>query len=165
MKFAIGDTVVHPQHGVGCILNVEEKQFVPKISRTYYVVSIIDATLWVPVDLETSGLRRLSAMSDLDQCRQILQSAPRTLKSDRGLLGSLSAQVRQGTLDAHCEVVRDLAAFSWHKSLFGPLADFQRLLMDVLCQEWAVVSEKSETDVFQEISGLLRKCRAAHEQE
>ena len=53
MKFEIGDKVVHPQHGVGFVAGLEEKQFEPNAARMYYVVSIPDTTLWVPVDLST----------------------------------------------------------------------------------------------------------------
>jgi len=72
MKFDIGDKVVHPQHGVGYVANLEEKQFEPNPPRTYYVIQIPDTTVWVPVDLPTSGLRKLSVKSELDQCRKIL---------------------------------------------------------------------------------------------
>jgi len=163
MKFDIGDKVVHPQHGVGYVAEVEEKQFEPNATCTYYAISIPDTTLWVPVDdLHTSGLRKLSAGSDLDQCRRVLQSAPLELKAGRGLMSSLSDHVKQGTVVAHCEVVRDLAAFGWRKPLYGPLADFQRMLLDVLCQEWSAVAGVSETDASYEIDVLLKKGRAAH---
>ena len=162
-KFDIGDKVVHPQHGVGYVSDVEEKQFEPKISRTYYVVSIPDTTLWVPVDLSSSGLRKLSAKTDLEKCRQILLSAPTVLKPDRGLMASLIDHIRQGTIIGHCEVVRDLAAYGWHKSLFGPLSDFRQTTFDVLCQEWAAVEGVPETDASYEIDTLLRKGRSVYE--
>ena len=163
MKFDIGDMVVHPQHGVGYVTNVEEKQFEPNVSRIYYVISIPDTTLWVPVDLATSGLRRLSVSSDLEQCRQVLQSAPLPLIPDRSLLANLSGRIKQGTVIAHCEVVRDLTAHAWHKSLFGPVADFRRVIVNVLCQEWAVVEGVSQAEASNEISVLLKKGRVAHE--
>jgi len=162
MKFEIGDKVVHPQHGVGYVADVEDKQFEPDNTRTYYVVLIPATTLWVPVDLQSSGLRKLSAASDLEECRHVLQSAPLELKAGRGLMRSLSDHIKQGTVVAHCEVVRDLAAFGWRKSLYGPLANFQRMLLDALCQEWAAVSGVSETAASHEIDVLLRKGRVAH---
>lgn len=162
MKFEIGDKVVHPQHGVGYVADVEDKQFEPNNTRTYYVVLIPETTLWVPVDLQSSGLRKLSTASDLEQCRHVLQSAPLELKAGRGLMSSLSDHIKQGKVIAHCEVVRDLAAFGWHKPLYGPLANFQRMLLDALCQEWAAVAGVSEIDASHEIDGLLRKGRAAH---
>ena len=144
--------------------NLDEKQFVQGEKRTYYVISIPDTTLWVPVDLTTSGLRKLSVKSELDQCRQVLQSAPLALKPDRGLLPSLASRIKQGTLIAHCEVVRDLAAYGWSKTLYGPIADFQRTIFNVLCQEWAVVDELSQADASYEIGVMLKNGRAAHEQ-
>src|SRR3990172_5306831 len=111
LKFNIGDRVVHPQQGGGYVAKLEEKKFEPNHPRMYYVVLIPDTTVWVPVDLLTSGLRKLSARSELEQCRQVLQATPRPLTPDRGLLASLVSQVNQGTISAHCEVVRDLNAF------------------------------------------------------
>lgn len=162
MKFAVGDKVVHPQHGVGFVADLEEKQFEPDVSRMYYVVSIPETTIWVPVDLATSGLRKLSARSELDKCRQILLAAPQILKPGRDLLGNLSDRIKQGTIIAHCAVIRDLIAFGWHKPLYGPLADFQRTTFDVLCQEWAAVDGTSLVEATHEINLLLKKARTAH---
>jgi RNA polymerase-interacting CarD/CdnL/TRCF family regulator len=163
MKFAVGDKVVHPQHGVGFVAGLEEKQFEPNAVRMYYVVLIPDTTLWVPVDLSTSGLRKLGLKSELEQCRQVLQAAPQALNAGRELLGNLSGRINQGTIVAQCEVVRDLTAFGWHKPLYGPLADFQRMALNVLCQEWAAVKRTTQVDASLEINGLLKKGRTATE--
>jgi len=163
MKFAVGDKVVHPQHGVGFVAGLEEKQFEPNAARMYYVVSIPDTTLWVPVDLSTSGLRKLGLKSELEQCRQVLQAVPQALNAGRELLGSLSGRIKQGTIVAQCEVVRDLTAFGWHKPLYGPLADFQRMALNVLCQEWAAVKGTTQVEASLEINGLLKRGRAATE--
>jgi len=162
MKFSIGDRVVHPQQGVGYVAKLEEKQFEPNKPRMYYVILIPDTTVWVPVDLITSGLRKLSVRSELEQCRQVLQSTPRPLMPDRGLLASLVTHINQGTITAHCEVVRDLNAFGWHKPLYGAMAEFQRVIMNVLSQEWAVVEGISVVEASQEISVLLKKGRVSH---
>lgn len=161
MKFAIGDKVVHPQHGVGFVSGLEEKQFEPSAARMYYVVSIPDTTLWVPVDLSTSGLRKLGLKNELDKCRQVLQDTPQALKPGRELLSNLSARIKEGTIIAQCEVVRDLIAFGRQKPLYGPLADFQRMVLNVLCQEWAVVKGVSQADASHEINTLMKKGKAA----
>ena len=163
MKFSVGDRVVHPQQGVGYVARLEEKQFEPNHPRMYYVVLIPDTTVWVPIDLPTSGLRKLSARSELEQCRQVLQSAPHLLTPDRGLLASLIVHLNQGTLTAHCEVVRDLTAHGWHKPLYGPMSEFQRVILNVLSQEWAAIEEISRVEATQEISLLLKTGRAAHD--
>jgi RNA polymerase-interacting CarD/CdnL/TRCF family regulator len=162
LKFDIGERVVHPQHGVGYVTGLEEMQFEPGVSREYYVITILDSTLWVPVDLPNSGLRKLSHKSELDQCRIVLQSAPLALKPDRGLQTGLVDHIKQGTILAHCEVVRDLAAFGWNKPLFGPIADFQRMILNVLYQEWSIVEELSLAEASHEISILLKKGRTDH---
>ena len=163
IKFAIGDKVVHPQHGVGFVAGLEEKQFEPNVARMYYVVSIPDTTLWVPVDLSTSGLRKLGLKSELEQCRQVLQAVPQALNAGRDMLSDLSARIKQGTIVAQCEVVRDLTAFGRRKPLFGSIADFQRMVLDVLCQEWAAVNGVSQADATYEINILLKKGRAVQE--
>ena len=162
-KFAIGDKVVHPQHGVGFVAGLEEKKFEPNTARLYYVVSIPDTTLWVPVDLPTSGLRKLGLKIEIEECCQVLQAPPQELSAGRTLLPNLSARIKQGTIMAQCEVVRDLMAFGWKKPLYGPLADFQRMSLDVLCQEWAVVKGISQADAAHEINSLLKKGRASKE--
>jgi RNA polymerase-interacting CarD/CdnL/TRCF family regulator len=162
-KFAVGDVVVHPQHGVGFVAGLEEKQFEPSAARMYYVVSIPDTTLWVPVDLSTSGLRKLGLQSELEECQRILQASPQALRAGRDLLATLSGRIKQGTMIAQCEVVRDLAAFGRHKPLYGPLADFQRMVMNVLCQEWAAVKSISQAEASHEINGLLKKGSADKE--
>jgi hypothetical protein len=60
-------------------------------------------------------------------------------------------------------VIRDLAAFGWRKPLYGPLAEFQRVILNVLCQEWAVVEGCSQAEASYEIATLLKKGKAAHE--
>ena len=161
-KFNVGDRVVHPQQGVGYVADLEEKQFEPSASRLYYVIHIPDTTVWVPVDHPTSGLRKLSERSELERCREVLQGAPHTLTADRGLLSSLIRQINQGSLTAHCEVVRDLAAFGWRKPLYGPMAEFHRVILNVLNQEWAVVEGVSVVEAAHEITLLLKKSRTAH---
>ncbi len=163
MKFAVGDKVVHPHHGVGFVADLEEKQFEPNAARMYYVVTIPDITLWVPVDLPTSGLRKLGLKSELEECRQVLQAAPQELIAGRTLLSSLSARIKQGTIIAQCEVVRDLTAFGQHKPLYGPISDFQRMVFDVLCQEWAALNGGSQAEAAHEIDVLLKKGRASRE--
>jgi CarD family transcriptional regulator len=163
LKFAIGDKVVHPQHGVGFVSGLEEKRFEPSAARMYYVVSIPDTTLWVPVDLYTSGLRKLGLKSELEQCCQVLQASPQALNAGKEMLSNLSTRIKQGTIIAQCEVVRDLAAFGQRKPLYGPIADYQRMVMNVLCQEWAAVSGVSQEEAFQKINTLLKKGRATQE--
>lgn len=155
--FKIGDTVVHPQHGVGEVVNLEEREFEPGLTRRYYEVSIPGgSTVWVPLDLTSSGLRKLAARSEIVHCRKILKSRPSALTEDsRFRQSELVQRLKQGTIAAHCEVVRDLSAFFHHKPGIGNISSFLEVTQQVLYQEWALVEGIALVDAHQEIISLL----------
>ena len=156
--FKIGDQVVHPQYGVGHVVKLEDREFEPGVVRRYYEISIPGSTLWVPLDLPTFGLRKLAAKSEIARCRQILASRPAPLTEDARLRQSdLAVRLKKGTIAAHCEVVRDLSAYSAHKPINGTIAAFLRSTQDVLCQEWAAVEGITIAEATIEISLLLEK--------
>lgn len=156
--FEIGDTVVHPQHGVGQIVKLEDREFERGDTRRYYEIHIPGGTVWVPVDLSDSGLRRLASKSELARCREILQAHPLPLTEDgRVRQAVLVAHLKQGTLAAQCEVVRDLSAFVAHKPSYGTITGFLEAMLRVLCQEWSMVEEVTMGEAMSEISSLLEK--------
>jgi len=69
----------------------------------------------------------------------------------------LSDHLKEGTITANCEVVRDLTAFGWHKPLSGTVSAFLNVAQDVLCQEWAAVEEIPLEEAAAEINALLEK--------
>lgn len=157
--FEIGDSVVHPQHGVGQVVKLEDREFERGDTRRYYEIHIPGgSTVWVPVDLSNSGLRRLAHKSELVHCRDILQSRPSPLMEDgRVRQSALVAHLRQGTIAAQCEVVRDLSAFVSHKPAYGTISAFLEAMMRVLCQEWATVAGITVSEAAEEINSLLQK--------
>ncbi len=157
--FEIGDTVVHPQHGVGQIVKLEDREFERGETRRYYEVEIPGgSTVWVPVDLSNSGLRGLAHKNELSHCREILTARPQPLTEDgRVRQTDLVARLKQGTIDAQCEVVRDLSAFVAHKPSYGALTAFLEAMLRVLSQEWAIVEGITITEATSEIHSLLEK--------
>jgi CarD family transcriptional regulator len=161
MIFKVGDRVVHPQYGVGSVVKLDEREFEPGMVRRYYEISIPGgSTVWVPVDLATSGLRKLTARSGIAHCRQILSSPPNPLSDDARLRQSdLSARLKQGTIVAQCEVVRDLSAHGAHRPISGTIAAFLQSTQNVLCQEWAIVEGIPLAEAAAEVGSLLEKGR------
>jgi CarD family transcriptional regulator len=157
--FEIGDKVVHPQHGVGQVVKLEDREFERGDIRRYYEIHIPGgSTVWVPVDLSNSGLRRLAHKSELAHCREILQARPRPLTEDGRVRQSVLVEhLKQGTLAAQCEVVRDLSAFVAHKPAYGTITAFLEAMLRVLCQEWAMVQETTVSEAMAEISSLLEQ--------
>jgi CarD family transcriptional regulator len=157
--FEIGERVVHPQHGVGSVVKLEDREFERGTVHKYYEISILDgSTVWVPVDLSDSGLRRLAHKSDLARCREILMSQASPLTDDgRVRQSELVARLKQGTIHVQCEVVRDLSAFVAHKPAYGTITTFLEAMLRVLCQEWAAVEEINATEAATQINLLLEK--------
>ena len=161
MIFKVGDRVVHPQHGVGQIVKLEDKEFESGVIRQYYEISMLaGSTVWAPVDFGTVGLRKPARRSEIAQCRKILTSRPAPLPEDlRTRQSNLLARLKQGTIFTFCEVVRDLYAYGEHKSLYGTIAGFFRQTQNVLCQEWAVVERITLQEAVEEVNSLLEKSR------
>lgn len=160
LNLQVGDRVVHPQYGVGHVVKLDEREFEPGVIRRYYEIAIPGSTLWVPLDMPTFGLRKLTVKSEIVRCRKILESIPLPLTEDsRSRQSDLAARLKEGTITAHCEVVRDLAAYGAHKPLSGTIAAFLRVTQEVLSQEWATVEGITVSEAVFEITALLEKSR------
>lgn len=161
--FNVGTRVVHPQHGVGQVVKLEDREFGSGVTRRYYEIYIsgTSSTLWVPMDPPSFGLRNLAGRSEINACRKILASRPTPLTDDaRSRQSILAERLKQGTIRVQCEVVRDLYAFGEHKSLYGTMAGFFRQTQNVLCEEWAIVEGMTPAEAIQEVTSLLEKSRS-----
>ena len=160
--FNIGERVVHPQHGVGEVVKLEDRDFGSGVTRRYYEVSIPSAgsTLWVPLDPPGYSLRKLAEQSEIEGCRTVLASHPEPFTDDpRTRQASLIKRLKQGTIHVQCEVVRDLYAFGEHKSLYGSMAGLFQQTQNVLCEEWALVEGVTLAEAVHEVADLLEKSR------
>ncbi len=164
MNFKVGDRVIHPRHGLGQVTSLAVKQFVEGEKRPFYEISFPGSTLWVPLNLPSTGIRKLTGKSEIANCRRLLKAPAVPLNSDPRLRQlELKERLKEGTLSAHCEVLRDLAAAGWRKPLSGAMATFLKVTQDVLCQEWAAVEGISLAEAASEIEALLDKSRQAHD--
>jgi RNA polymerase-interacting CarD/CdnL/TRCF family regulator len=163
MSFKVGDQIIHPRHGLGQVTSLAVKQFVAGEKRPFYEISFPGSTLWVPLNLSSSGIRKLTVKSDIANCRRLLKAPAAPLNSDPRLRQpELSSHLKEGTLSARCEVVRDLTVSGWQKPLSGSMAAFLKVAQDVLCQEWAAVEEVSLSEAASEIESLLEAGRQAN---
>ncbi len=159
--FSIGETVVHPQHGVGKIIRLEDREFEPGKPHKYYEISILDgSTIWASVDNPNSGLRHLATRSEIAECRKILATKPMpviTVGFSRH--AELVARLKQGTIATQSEMVRDLSALVAHKPPYGTISVFLDAIRVVLSQEWAIVEGIQVHEATKEINSLLEKSR------
>ena len=162
--FKVGDQVVHPRYGLGQVTKMAIKQFVEGDKRLFYEVSFTGSTLWIPLNLSASGIRKLTVKSEISSCRRLLKATPVPLNSDlRKRQTELNDRLKEGTLTANCEVVRDLSAYGWQKTLSGSFAAFLNVAQDVMCQEWAAVEEITIAEAVVEVTSLLEKGRRAND--
>ncbi|MGB7875234.1 MAG: CarD family transcriptional regulator [Anaerolineales bacterium] len=163
MVFKVGDRVIHPRHGLGQVTKLAVKQFVEGKKRPFYEIAFPGSTLWVPLSLSTSGIRKLTVKSEITKCRRLLEAPAEPLNVDFRLRqAELNDHLKEGTLTAQCEVVRDLTAQGWQKPLSGAMVVFLKVAKDVLCQEWAAVEGMTTSEAATEIESLLEKGKLAH---
>jgi RNA polymerase-interacting CarD/CdnL/TRCF family regulator len=163
MRFQINDRLVHTQHGLGRVTNLEMKQFGQGEKQEYYEIAITSGTIWVPVEGSSSGLRNITTKGDLDRYRSLLRARPTPLApnyKERHL--SLVERLKESSFQATCEVVRDLIAYSWTKPLNESTSTLLRRTHQLLCAEWAAAEGQTLSKATHEVDTLLLEGKKTH---
>ena len=165
MEFKVGDDVVHPSHGVGRIVGLEERELGTSGLRWYYVLAIGTSTIWMPVQASgAKALRAVTSPQDLDHYRTTLSGQPALLNRDRKQRHlDLSERLTQCSFQVICEVVRDLSALGWSRPMGDSDATLLKRVHQNLWREWAAATGQSEQDTIREIESLLRAGRLAYQ--
>lgn len=121
MRFAPGDKVVYPLHGVGCVERLEKRE-VLGTEQMYYIIRIAcdDMTVMIPVERSDElGLRGIVGKKDVELALDILVK-----KSNAGMDDDWKARfnmnkekIRTGSIFEVSEVVRNLFQRSKEKEL------------------------------------------------
>jgi CarD family transcriptional regulator len=162
MQFNVGDLIVHPAHGVGQIVEIEEKQFSEKGESLYYKVVSAKRTVWIPVEAHEAELRRVTAKSELDRYRKLLKSPPVPLdKNHHRRHLDLVKRLKLGSFQVLCEIVRDLTAWGRRKPLGPSDTTILKRSWENLYEEWATAAGVSTAEATKEVEALLRVARPA----
>jgi CarD family transcriptional regulator len=159
MEFKIGDLVVHPAFGIGHIVAIEEKQFSEKAAAyAYYKITRLNHKIWIRVEAQkASGLRLVTAGSDLDQYRNLLKSPPVSLNTNQQQRQTeLSSRLQEGSFKGVCEVLRDLTAWNVLEPLGQADATTLQKTQISLYEEWAAAAGVSTATATSEIDRLLQ---------
>jgi RNA polymerase-interacting CarD/CdnL/TRCF family regulator len=158
MNFHIGDTVMHWTHGIGQIINLEERALAG--SKTiYYVVQVRDMMVWVPADNKLgSRLRAPTLKPRFEKLLAILSSSSEPLPQDRlERKTHLLALLQDGRPESFCQVIRDLSAYQ--KQQARPMNDNDRMILkqsrNTLLGEWAHVLSVTHAQAEHELYRLL----------
>ena len=159
MNFHKGDTVMHWTHGIGQIVNLEERAL--SGSKTiYYVVQVRDMTVWVPADSKVGArLRAPTPKLRFERLLAILSSPSEPLPEDRlERKTHLLELLQDGRPESLCQVIRDLSAYQ--KQQVRPLNDNDRLTLkqarNTLLGEWGFVLSITHAQAEHELQRLLR---------
>jgi CarD family transcriptional regulator len=110
--FEIGDMVVHPTHGAGRIIALEQYPETGAGAQYYKIEPLAptDLTVMVPVDnAERIGLRAAISEAEVDRLWAVLSSEPQTLPTDHNRRREmLESKLRRSDAYQTAEVVRDL---------------------------------------------------------
>ena len=158
MSFHKGDMVMHWTHGIGQIVNLEERALAGSKS-IYYVVEIGDMTVWVPADSNVvNRLRPPTPKPQFEQLLAILSMPSEPLPEDRVERKThLLALLQDGRPESLCKVIRVLSAY--HKLLGKPMNDNDQMILKQsrksLLGEWGFVLSLTPAQAEHELHRLL----------
>ncbi|MBI5032700.1 MAG: hypothetical protein HZB51_19425 [Chloroflexi bacterium] len=157
MHFEIGESVVHPVHGVGTIKSFSKRLILGETAQEYYQVITGKSIIWVPTnDQGSTVLRKVAPKASLNECRGILRHQPVPLDRNRKIRElELAHLLKDKLLPALCTTVRDLRAHSRQTPLGRIESDLLRKTFKALCDEWAAIEGVSAVIALGEIESLL----------
>lgn len=169
--YAVGSKVVHPYHGAGTIVRIQEKS-IGDSTNFYYVIDTIpsprEMRLMVPVDdAERVGLRRVGEASNLREMLSSLAKAPaeEEIETDfRARKAVMTERLRSGEFAEVVKVVRELFAMSLQRSLGTTDRRFLEQGKEVLAGELALAADIDRAEAMQEIEEKLLEMVAEEEE-
>lgn len=156
--FQVGDSVVHWVHGLGEVIQMDEKAISGQTAN-YYVVQIGNLTLWVP--RSESGERCLRSPTQAEGFQKlfdILAHAGEPLSPDRYIRKTqLIELMKDRTLESICRVVRGLSDYQRTKAINendkATLQHAKKFLLD----EWSLALSIPVEQAEGELNELLKK--------
>ncbi len=158
MRFDIGDKVIHSIHGLGEIVQIEEK-IIHDLPMLCYKFQTGSLTIWIPVDDPQQHSLRLPAKAkEFVGLSEILTRPSNTLLEDRVLRKEqLMTLLRDGQLKSIFQVVRDLTGFKHSKKLNDQEKFILERATNSLLVEWAYALEITPNQAHQAMVTLLVK--------
>jgi len=157
--YQVGDTIIHPVHGVGVITRLDEMKQGEQ-SHLYYVLATPDkVTVWVPMDTAAQcGMRPVVSASGFAVASGILSSAAQPLKEqayERQV--EIRERLNQGTLEAICSIVRDLTVRRSSQRLNENDAKMLKRTRKLLLDEWVLVMQILQLEAESHLSAMLHE--------
>jgi len=160
LQLSVGQNVVHPNHGIGEVVNVKKMDVVEGFNR-YYVIKFLtnNLTSHIPIrKTDDVGLRKTMSETKIERVFETLRATPSELpdhyKQRRKRIEDLFKSGRPVKI---AQAVRDLA---WRKKSDGlSKADGQFLSKgkNMLVEEISLVTDKTDSETRRDINKVLAK--------
>ncbi len=158
MEFTVGEHIVHPAHGAGTIVGVQNQELATGFQR-YYVIRFADKRLTVRVPWRKAdelGLRSVMGSTKCEEVFLVLRSLPQPLpqnfKERRRVVENL---IHSGRPVKVAEALREL---SWRREL-KPLnkadSDLYSQANAMLVQEMALATGDEQSEVERNVGAAL----------
>jgi CarD family transcriptional regulator len=162
MNYAIGDTVVHWNHGIGTVVAIDKKDLAGE-TQLYYVVDVKQYKLWVPVkDANEGTIRFPTESAQFKELFDILRMPGEPLAENQFQRKSeLRERMQKRTLEGLCHVIRDLAELSHRHTLNQNDTTILLRAEEHLLDEWELSLGVSRFDAMHDLEALLQANIAA----
>ena len=157
VMFNIGEYAVCPGHGVGQIVDIEER-VMGEETLSFYIIKVIanGMTVMVPTNSE-NGIRQLVENSQIEEVFELLNN--HDVKVDNSTWNrrhrDYMAKVKTGSLLEIADVLRSLFLLKNKKNLsFGEKKMLEQC-RDLLVQEIALTNGTEKTDVKKKIENVF----------
>ncbi len=158
MEHTVGEHVVHPAHGTGEIVDIEQLEVEEGVSQ-YYVIRFADKRMTVRVPFQRArdmGLRGVMSKKKFQQVMKTLRQLPKQLPQD---FKERRKRVEDALFSGYplkiAEVVREL---SWRAEARDISTTDRRLLQEarsMLVHEMSAASETERDDVEDAVNQAL----------
>lgn len=156
--FNIGDYAVCPGHGVGQLVDIEEREL-GAIKKQFYIIKILanGMTVMVPTDSE-NGIRTLVSESEVEEVYQLLNN--HDVKVDNSTWNrryrDYCLKIKTGSVVEIAEVLRQLFLIKQKKSLsFGEKKMLEQC-RELLAQEFSILNKIDKNSVNKKIDSYFQ---------
>ena len=156
MVFQIGDKVIHSVHGLGEVVQIEDKMIHDHI-QSCYVVRTHNLTIWVPVDNgDQHSLRAPSSKNEFENLFSVFHGPYEPLPEDRLERKRLLLDLlKDGQLSSIFRVVGDLSRFGNKRKLSDEDKAILERATNSLLAEWVFALSVPIAQARQQMGELL----------
>lgn len=161
MQFKVGDKVVYPNHGIGIVERIQQREIGGQ-SENCLTLRIVanDSTVMVPLsNTNAVGLRPVLPRRSVEAILDLLRDSHLDLQGDwKGRFAENSEKMRSGEVEKVVEVLKSLSFLSSQKAL----SYRERKMLDrarfLVISELAEASQRSATQIEFLVDQTLAVC-------